>query len=197
MRHPVCHLESDAEYFHRVDAELIEEMRRRAALEKRRRRMAEACQTEDPRILSALEELGYDQTNVRLLYLAPPVHVAWIDGSVDKAERNQILVLADLQGIRDDIPAYQQLLAWLDQKPPDEFFRGTLRAIQAIFESLPDDQRNARKELLIRSCRQVALASCGLFGWKSRICIAKRALIREIRKLLEPAHQTRAAIAGS
>jgi hypothetical protein len=197
MRHPVCHLESDAEYFRRADAELIENMRRRAAFEERRRHMVEACQTGDPQILSALEELGYDQTNARLLYLVPLVHVAWSDGSVNEAERNQILVLAALQGIQPDLPAYQQLLAWLDQKPRHEFFYGTLRAIQAIFQSLPEDQQNERKELLIRSCRQVAFASCGLFGWKSKICLAKRALIREMRKLLEPARRSAAAGVGS
>ena len=194
MRHPVCHLESDAEYFHRVDAELIEGMRRRAAFEERRRCMAEACQTEDPRILSALEELGYDQTNASLLYLVPLVHVAWSDGSVNEAERNQILVFAGLQGIKDNIHAYQQLLAWLDQRPRDEFFHGTLRAIQAIFRSLPEEQRSDRIELLIRSCRQVAFASCGFFGWKSKICLAKRALLREMRKLLEPARGAAASV---
>jgi hypothetical protein len=197
MRHPVCHLESEAEYFRRVDAELLENLRRRAAFEERRRRMAEACQTEDPRILSALEELGYDQTNARLLYLVPLVHVAWSDGSVNAAERNQILVLAALQGIQHDNPAYQQLLAWLDQKPRDEFLYGTLHAIQAIFRSLPEGQQSYRTEHLIRSCRQVAFASCGFFGWKSKICLAKQALIREMRKLLEPERQAAAAGVGS
>jgi hypothetical protein len=196
MRYPVCHLESEAEYFRRADAELLGDMRRRDAFEERRQRMAEACQTEDPRILSALEELGYDQTNTRLLYLVPLVHVAWSDGSVNAAERNQILVFAALQGIQSGTPAYQQLLAWLDQRPRDEFFQGTLHAIQAIFHSLPEDQQSSRKELLIRSCRQVAFASCGLFGWKSKICLAKRAVIREMSKLLEPARRAAAAGVG-
>jgi hypothetical protein len=190
----VCHLENEEEYFHRLDAELIDDMRRRAAFDERRQRMAEACQTADPRILNALEELGYDQTNARLLYLAPLVHVAWIDGSVNQAERSRIIALAGLQGVNDDLPAYRQLLAWLDQRPPDEFFRGTLHAIQAIFESLPEETRKARTDQLIRCCREVAFASCGFFGWKSKICIAKRALIREMHKLLDPARTARAGI---
>lgn len=196
MRHPVCHLESDAEYFHRADAELIEDMRRRAAFEERRRRMAEACQTGDSRILNALEKLGYDQTNATLLYLVPLIHVAWADGSMDRAERNRILVMAGLQGVRDDIPAYQQLLSWLDRRPPEEFFRGTLNAIQAIFASLPEETQRLRKEHLIRCCREVAFASCGFFGWRSKICIAKRALIQQIDKMLDPARRAAAATAG-
>ena len=197
MRHPVCHIETEGEYFYRLDVELIDDMRRRAAFEERRLRMAEACQTDDPRILDALEKLGYDQTTITLLYLVPLVHVAWIDGSVNQAERNRITVMASLQGVREDIPAYQQLMAWLGRRPSDEFFQGTLRVIQAILESLPENQRKARKEFLIRCCREVAFASCGLFGWKSKICIAKRNLIREIGKLWEPKQQAAAAGVGS
>jgi len=194
MRHPVCHLETEREYFRRLDVELIDDMRRRAAFEERRQRMAEACQTGDPRVLDALEQLGYDRTTVRLLYLVPLVQVAWVDGSVDQAERNRILVIAGLTGLKENIPAYQQLLVWLDRRPSDEFFQGTLLAIRSIFEKLPAEEWRARKESLVRSCREVAFASCGLFGWKSRICLIKRGLIREIGRLLEP--QPRAAAAG-
>ena len=197
MRHPVCHLENDAEYFRHHDAELIEDMRRRAACEERRRRMAEACQTEDPRILSALEKLGYDQTNATLLYLAPLVHVAWIDGSVNRAERNRILVMAGLEGLSDNLPAYQQLLSWLDHRPPEELFQGSLQAIQGIFASLPEETRQTRKDKLIRRCREVAFASCGIFGWRSKLCLAKRRLIREMSQRLDPAGRAAAAEAGS
>jgi len=197
MRQSVSHLDSEAEYFHRRDAELIDDMRKRAAFEERRRRMAEACQTGDPRILDTLERLGYDQTTIALLDLVPLVHVAWIDGSVSPAERSRIMVMAALQGLRENIPAYHQLTVWLDRRPSEEFFRGTLLAIRAILDTLSEDARKARKDLLIRCCREVAFASCGLFGWKSKVCLNKRALIRHIGKLLEPAPHALAADAGS
>lgn len=197
MRHPVCHIETEGEYFHRLDVELIDDMRRRAAFEERRRRMAEACQTSDRRILDALERLGYDLTTVTLLPLVPLVHVAWIDGSVNQAERNRILATASLQGVTENSPAYGQLIAWLDRRPSDEFLQGTLRVIQSIFEALPGNERQTRIESLIRCCREVALASCGLFGWKSKICIAKRHFIRDIGKFFEPKQRTSAAGAGS
>jgi len=196
MREPVCHFDTEAEYFHRRDAELIDEMRKRAALDEQRRRMAEACQTENPRILDALEKLGYDSTTIPLLYLVPLVHVAWIDGSVNQAERSRIMVMAALQGLRENVSADQQLTLWLDQRPSEEFFRGTLQVIRAILESLPENTRKTRKEFLIRRCREVAFASCSRFGWKSRVCFSKRFLIRQIGRLLEPAEQTTAAAAG-
>jgi len=187
MRHPVCHLETDAEYSRRLDAELIDDMRRRAAFQERRQRIAEACQNEDAQVLDALETLGYDPTTVTLLYLVPLIQVAWIDGSVNPAERRCIESIAHQWYIDEKAAAYPQLRAWLDRKPSEEFFEGTLQAIRCILESRPENQSITTRALLIRRCRDVANASCGIFGWKSRICLVKRRLIRHIVSRLEPA----------
>lgn len=195
MRHPVCHLETESEYFHRLDVELIDHMRRRAAFQERRQHMAEACQTRDPRILDALEELGYDQTTIALLYFVPLVQVAWIDGSVSEAERNRILVMAGLRGMRENAPAYQQLVGWLSQRPTEEFFEGTLAVIEDILNSLPPDEREARGNSLMQNCREVAFASCGLFGWKSKVCIAKRVFLHSLSRRFHPAAWAAAASA--
>jgi len=196
MRQQLCHLETEEEYFHRQDAELIEHMRERAAFEERRRRIAEACQTEDPRILDAFEKLGYDQSSIELLYFVPLVYVAWIDGSVSPAERNRILVMAGLHGLRENAPVYQRLESWLDQKPPDALMDGTLRVIQSLFRQLPEGEQVSRRESLLRAMREVAFASCGTLGWRSKLCITKRSLIRKIGKLLTPGQQAAAATAG-
>lgn len=187
MRHgvSVAHLDSEEEYFHRLDAELIDESRKRAAAEEEHRRMAEASQIEDPKMLELLEKLGYTHTTVILLHLVPLVEVAWIDGSVSSAERDRILALASQRGLNANAPAYQQLMAWLDQRPSQEFFEGTWRAIQMEFESLPADERKAGKDALMQSCTEFASATCERFGWTSRICGAKRKLLREIARRLD------------
>lgn len=196
MRQQPCHLETEEEYFHRQDAELIEELRRRAAFEERRQRFTEACQTANPRILDALERLGYNQTTIELLYFVPLVHVAWIDGSISEAERNRIVVTAALHGLRENIPAFQQLTEWLDHRPPDTFFEGTLHVLRALLDELPEAQRVSRRDSLLRSMREVAFASCGLLGWRNKICITKRSLIRKTAKLLATGDQAAAAATG-
>lgn len=193
MRQQLCHLATEGEYFHRQDAELIEELRRRAALEERRQRIAEACQTGNSRILDALERLGYNQNTIELLYFVPLVHVAWIDGSVSKAERNRIVVMATLQGLRENAPAFQQLTEWLDHRPPDAFFEGTLHILRALLDELPEAQRGSRRDSLLRSMREVAFASCGILGWRHQMCITKRSLIRKTAKLLASWDQAAAA----
>jgi len=191
MRHGVsiAHLESEEEYFHRQDVDLIDKMRKRAAAEAEHRRMAEASHIEDPKILEALERLGYTHKTVILLHLVPLVEVAWIDGSVSNAERRRILTLASGRGVKDGMPAYQQLVAWLDQPPSQGFFEGTWRAIEAGFESLPAKERKARKDALVQACTEFAFASCARFGWTSRICAAKRELLRAIARRLTQPHE--------
>lgn len=189
MRRLVCHLETEAEYFHRLDVELIESMRTRAASEQRRLRLAEASQVNEPSILETLERLGYDSDTVLALFLVPLVQVAWIDGSVSEVERDRIIAIANLRGMRTNTPAYQRLMGWLDQRPTDEFFRRTLSVIERIFGSLPADESKAWRDALLLCCREVAIASCSLFGWRSSICASKRKLIREISKELQQNQQ--------
>lgn len=185
MRQPVCHLRSDTEYFRQLDSELIDSMRRRAASQERRLRLAEASQIYEPAILEALEKLGYDHTTVTLLFLVPLVQVAWAEGSVSQAERDHIIAIASLRGVRAGTPAYEQLIAWLDWQPPEEFFEGTLSAIEAVLSSLHPTERQSYKKALLLCCRDAAAVPCRLFGWMSRVCAAKRKVIEELGKRLE------------
>jgi hypothetical protein len=189
MPHAAGHIATEEEYFHQVDAELIDEMRRRAASEARHRRIAEVSGINDPKIIEALENLGYNDATVTLLELVPLVQVACVGGSISQAERDRILGIASWRGVRPNTPAHQQLTAWIDQRPPEEFFEGTLRTIQAVLNSLPSDRRRARRDALVQDCNDVASASCELFGWTRRACAAKRKLLREIEKHFDAERQ--------
>lgn len=192
MRRRVCHLETETEYFHRLDAELIEIMRTRAASEQRRLRLAEASQVNEPSILQMLDTLGFDSETVLALFLVPLVHVAWIDGSVSEAERNRIIAIASLRGIKPNTPAYHRLTEWLDRRPTDEFFRRTLSVIDRIFRSLTAEESRAWRDAVLLCCREIAIASGRHFGWGTGICAAERKLIREIGRGLQQSQQVSA-----
>lgn len=157
-------------------------MRRRAAAEERHRQMTEASGIADPKILGALDRLAYDEATVTLLELVPLVQLAWLGGSISQPEQDRLLAIAGRRGVRPNTRAHQQLMVWMDQCPSEEFFQGTLGVIQAVLESLPSDQRIARRSALIRDCTGVATASCELFGWTSRACAAKQKLLGEIEQ---------------
>jgi hypothetical protein len=190
MRHaiPVAHLESEEEYFHKRDAELIEEMRKHAAAEEEHRRISEMTHIEDPEILERIEKLGYTHTTIILLELVPLIELAWSDGAVSPMEQERILALAKERGVEENTPAHEQLRIWMAECPSPEFFEATWRTLEEMFEALPQIECEVRKNALIRSCRQFASATCEHFGWASHICAAKRKLLEQIDSQLMAAH---------
>jgi len=191
MRQEVGHVTSEREYFYQLDVELIERMRQRADREERERRMAEACQIKDPDTLDALERLGYSPKTVSLLCLVPLVQMAWADGWVTHAERNHVLAIARQHGVEENTPASQQLDAWLEWPPSEEFFLGSWRAIRAALSLLPPEERKTRQDALIGQCKDIASATWHL----GKIGAAEQKMLEEIQKQLEP-HQQLAAAAG-
>jgi len=185
------HVTSEREYFHELDVELIENMRRRADREERERRMAEGCQIKDPDILDFLERLGYSPKTVSLLCLVPLVQVAWADGWVTHAERNHILAIARVHGMEENTPASHQLDAWLEWPPSEEFFLGSWRAIRAVLDLLPPEERKTRQNDLIEQCKDIATATWHL----GKIGAAEQKMLEEMQKQLE-LHQQLAASAG-
>src|SRR5512145_2731329 len=89
----------EEEYFLRAEAELLEKVRARAAREAEIRAMGEHHGVEDPEILKALEEAGFDRNTVQVLHLVPILQIAWVDGEVTKAEREEILRIAAARGV--------------------------------------------------------------------------------------------------
>ncbi|MBL8290546.1 MAG: hypothetical protein JNN08_01850 [Bryobacterales bacterium] len=181
MRQPLGEITGEEEYFHELEAELIEKMRARAEKEDRRHCMAEAAHIEDPKIAEALTELGYSPGTVSLLCLAPLVHVAWADGWVRRGERKLILAVAKLHGVIENTAIYNKLVEWLDRSPGEDFFEGSLQVIREIMAKLPESERNARRNVLMHDCRDVAHAS----GWHlGGIGATERSLIEKLDKLL-------------
>jgi hypothetical protein len=69
-------LTTEAEYFHRLDVELLDQMRKRAAFEEERLQLAEQSHIKDQAILDALAQVGFNLGNVMLLDLVPLIQVA-------------------------------------------------------------------------------------------------------------------------
>lgn len=180
-----AHLTTEEEYFHRLDAEALEQLRKRAASEEERLRLAEASHVKEPAILDALARLGFHQGNVMLIPLVPLIQVAWADGSVSHAERDRVVRFARRQEIQEGTLANQQLAAWLEQKPSNEIFQTARRALRTLLDQLPESQREARKRSLHQSYAAVASASGGLLGLTRPICPAEQELLDELGRELE------------
>lgn len=167
------------EYFHKKEQALIAKMREKVAREEERHQMAETIGVADQEVLEALQELGYTTATVRLLYLVPLVQIAWAEGGVSEEEHTQILEFAAARGITPDTAAYDQLLEWLKQEPPQEFYDNTLRAVHYVIEALPEQQRTESRQSLVEYCTQIAEISGGILGF-GKISDEERLLIARI-----------------
>ncbi|HKX29760.1 MAG TPA: hypothetical protein VJ302_18870 [Blastocatellia bacterium] len=165
--------------FHPKEQELIRKMRRRRSTDQDLEEMAYATGIVDQEVLETLQELGYSPETVRLMPIIPLVQVAWAEGGVTPKERELIMEIADSRGITPEMPAYDQLLTWLEQEPPPEFYTQTLRALRYVLESLPADLRIESRQSLIEYCTQIAEVSGGILGF-GKISDDERMLIARI-----------------
>ncbi|HMV48592.1 MAG TPA: hypothetical protein PLD20_30155 [Blastocatellia bacterium] len=156
----------ETEYFLKREQELIAKMRERVAREEERRQMAEAIGVADEEVLEALQDLGYHADTVKLLSVIPLVQVAWAEGGVSDAERELIYEVAAARGITEGTTAYDKLNEWLASEPPQAFFENSLRAVNYLFESLPEDQRALSRQSLVEYCTQIAEVSGGILGFR-------------------------------
>jgi hypothetical protein len=140
-------------------------MRVRAAGEEQRRRLGQETGVGDDDVLRDLQELGYTPETVMLLHLVPLIQTAWAEGGVTQKERDLIVKAARSRGITAGSPADQQLDLWLAQRPSDELFEKTLRAIRTILQAQPDDARAASEKDLLALASAIATASGGIVGF--------------------------------
>lgn len=174
------------EYFRRRDQELIEAMRRRSEAEQARCRMAEASGVFNDAILGELQAAGYGPETVTLLDLAPLIQVAWAEGELSKTQRHLIVDAALRRGVLARGLVSDQLSAWLDDRPPNEFFQVSLRALREKLDGLAPEAREDARRQLLEACSLVALAS-GRFPWLGRrVSAEERQVLYRIAAALEP-----------
>jgi hypothetical protein len=174
----------EEEYFRRKEKEVIEKMRRNAETEAQRRRLGEQAGVADEDILRDLQELGYTADTVRLLHLMPLIQTAWAEGNISAKERELILRAARSRGIEAGSSADSQLTRWLTDRPSEELFERTLRAIRAILQSRSPEEREASEKDLLSLCTAIAAASGGIVGFGA-VSEDERRILAHISEELE------------
>jgi hypothetical protein len=178
----------EEEYFRKQEQELIEKLRQRGREEATRRRMAERTGVADEEVLRDLEALGYTPETVMLLHLVPLLQMAWAEGSVSDRERDLIIEAARARGIDKDSAADYQLASWLASRPSDELFEKTLRAIGAILQTRPPEEREANQRDLLSRLTAIASASGGILGF-GKVSPEEQQVLARISQEIERAHR--------
>ena len=174
----------EEEYFHRKEKELIEKMRRHAEQESTRRRLGEKAGVASEEILNDLQELGYTPETVMLLHLAPLIQTAWAEGGITQRERELIIKAARSRGIDAGSAADGQLATLLTERPSQEFFEKTLRAIGAILQTQPPEVREKTARDLVSLSASIAAVSGGIVGFRT-VSDEERQILAHISEELE------------
>lgn len=174
----------EEEYFHRRELDLIEKLKQRGREAADRQKLSERTGVADQEILQHLMELGYTPETVMLLHVVPIVQIAWAEGRISDGERRLIVKAARARGVEPESAADRLLTQWLDQRPSDDFFETTLRAVAAMLHAQPDDIREASQRDLLGYCSAIAHASGGVLGFGS-VSQTEREAIEAIARLLE------------
>jgi hypothetical protein len=127
--------------------------------------LAEASGITHVPTLEQLVVLGVGCETLAALTLYPLVAVAWVDGKIDRHERDAVLKAADRCGLKPESTSYRLLVDWLDHAPPDAVLRSAWKGLVAELCTDMDDEARAsfRDEILGRT-RAVANASGGFLA---------------------------------
>jgi hypothetical protein len=173
----------EEEYFHKQELEVIEKMRRKAQTAELRKRLAERAGIADEELLADLEALGYTVDTVKLLYLVPLVQMAWAEGSVSDNERGLLVKAARARGIEAGSAADQLLEQWLTDRPSDEIFEKTLRAIRTILHALPESERVSYERDTLSQATAIAEASGGFLGF-GKVTESEKKILEHLTQVL-------------
>lgn len=183
----------EEQYFLEMEAKLLEKVRERAEKEDARKALGHYHGVDDPEILKAFEEAGYDRDTVAIIHLVPLIQVAWADGSVSKDERAELLKIAAARDVKEGTPAHAKLLSWLDKSPGPHFFSRTMHIITRLVEAFPEDKRQSLHGDVMSTALAVASASGGFLGLGSKVSSAEQALLDKFAAEFEKAHAAAAA----
>lgn len=179
----------EEEYFHRKEREVIEKMRRNAAAQDERRRLGEQAGVRDEDVLRDLQELGYTPETVMLLHLVPLIQTAWAESGVSAKERDLIVKAARSRGVAEGSAADAQLQRWLTNKPSEELFEKTLRAIRTILQAQSAETRETSERDLLSLATAIAAASGGIVGFRA-VSEEERQILAHIHEELERGKKT-------
>lgn len=181
------------QYFLKQEKMRLEEMRRQSAREADTLQLMNAFGIRDPRLVRELSDAGFDSDTSRVLYLVPLVQVAWSDGAVSPSEREKLLEIASLHGIKAGSAAHERLRGWLAERPPHRFFETCVRGIKAMLGLRPTFEAEALRRDLVWYCTRVASASGGFLGLGSRISRDEEVMLTQLANELDSRHHAAVA----
>ncbi len=144
-------------------------------------KVADVLGIDDQDLALELVGLGFSSETAGVFPLLPLVYVAWADGNVTSAERNQILDLARDRGAKKGSAGFAFLSDLLEKPLKPSFFDTCIKTIRKIFESMDPAKTEHAKQDLVSLSLSVAEASGGFLGlFGNKVSDDERKIIEDI-----------------
>ncbi len=138
---------------------------------------------DDQKVREAMRVLGIDGGRLPLVALLPLVHVAWADGTIQPAERELILGLAERNGWLDNV-GRTAIEDWLEDAPSPFWTRNATQVVRSLATRATEDSTLDPAQL-VGWCWALANAAGGLFGTSMMsISGAEKEAIEEMASVL-------------
>jgi tellurite resistance protein len=158
---------------------LRDKLAKSAASLEEQREIARSAGTHDISIAERVKALGFDGDSARVFDLLPLIHVAWADGSIQKAERAAILRVLASRGVEPGSEAFSTVESLLEERPADAFMRESLSVLSEIV-----GEANDRTRSIVDLCVEVATSAGGFLGLGGKVSDDERAVIESVAQIL-------------
>jgi len=136
--------------------------------------LARLCGVQNQALLEPLVAQGLRAETVAALFLVPLIAVAWSDGLVQDAEREEIEASAAEFGIAEGSACADLFHGWLRERPDERLFQAWVECARAIAAELEEDQRWVLEDEMLGRARRIASAARGPLGVGARVSRAER-----------------------
>jgi hypothetical protein len=126
-------------------------MRAKLETERAKKQLANTAGMTDEQVLARLLDAGVTPATITAMAVVPLIAVAWADGKLEEAERNQVLRYARTLDIGEE--ATTLLTSWLVAEPEPALFDTWLEYVRDL---LPRLDPPARDELRATTCMRAA-----------------------------------------
>lgn len=152
-------------FFYEKDQGLIAARKKLEAMQETQENLAKVSGIRDPAVLEKLIDLEIRPETLATLFVIPLVEVAWADGELQDKERDQLILFAEKNGLRNTDIDPKMVGAWLKKKPDPALMAAWELYIRALSAQLSGDARQSLKEEVLGDARAVAVAAGGFLGF--------------------------------
>jgi DNA-binding phage protein len=174
----------EEEFFKRQNAELLAALRAKLETERTRKELANTAGVSDEQVLARLFEAGMTPATLTAMAVVPLVAIAWADGKLEEAERDQVLRYARSLDLGQE--ATSLLTSWLVAEPEPALFEIWIEYVRNLLPQLDEPARDQLKATTCMRAAAVAEAAAGEpYGVGRQISAEEQSVLRRIEAAFE------------